>query len=128
MSLGKRLVGMSLGETGVGGLGIGAGKALEVVCEGAFENGLGMSLTKHLRMVWERTLGKHMRVVWEREDMHQFHVNKLIRLASLCDSSHKIIHSVLCQTVHFSESFQNKLLLIAQDLLDIGGLKGGSHG
>ena len=97
MSLGKTLVGMSLGETGVGGLGIGAGKALEVVCEGAFENGLGMSLTKHLRMVWERTLGKHMRVVWEREDIHQFHVNKLIRLASLCDSSHKIIHSVLCQ-------------------------------
>ena len=45
MSLGENLVEMSLGETGVGGLGISAGKVLEVVCEGAWG--------KHLRMVWE---------------------------------------------------------------------------
>ena len=31
------------------------------------------------------------------EDMHQCHVNELIRLASLCDSSHKIFHPVLSQ-------------------------------
>ena len=36
----------SLGETGVGGLGISVGKALEVVCKGAWGNTRGLSVNE----------------------------------------------------------------------------------